>query len=56
MTNHDKHMQPANAEEPEAFAKFKTLLRNLVNVPKKAIEAEEARWRANRAAKKKSGG
>ena len=37
----------------EAFGRFKTLLRGLVNVRKKEVEAEEARWRADRAAKKK---
>jgi hypothetical protein len=35
------------------FERFQTLIRGLVAVPKKEIEAEEARWRANRALKKK---
>jgi len=36
------------------FERFQHLIRGLVAVPKKEIEAEEARWRANRPSKKKS--
>jgi hypothetical protein len=36
-----------------AFQRFERLIRGIVAVPKKEIEAEEARWRANRALKKK---
>jgi hypothetical protein len=35
------------------FERFQRLIRGIVAVPKKEIEAEEARWRANRALKKK---
>jgi hypothetical protein len=35
------------------FERFQTLIRGIVAVPKKEIEAEEARWRADRALKKK---
>jgi hypothetical protein len=35
------------------FEKFQRLIRGLVAVPKREIEAEEARWRENRAKKKK---
>jgi hypothetical protein len=35
------------------FKRFQRLIRGLVAVPKKEIEAEEARWRASRATKKK---
>jgi hypothetical protein len=41
-----------NAKSP--FGRFERLIRGLVAVPKKEIESEEARWRANRAAKKKT--
>jgi hypothetical protein len=40
-----------NSETP--FQRFERLIRGIVAVPKKEIEAEEARWRANRALKKK---
>jgi hypothetical protein len=40
--------------DASAFARFKTVLRALVNVPKKEVEIEEARWRADRLKKKKS--
>jgi len=41
-------------EGASAFNNFQRLIRGIVAVPKKEIEAEEARWRANRALKKKS--
>jgi hypothetical protein len=36
------------------FERFQRLIRGLVAVPKKEIEAEETRWRANRPLKKKN--
>lgn len=36
------------------FERFQRLIRGLVAVPKKEIEAEEARWREARRLKKKS--
>ncbi|MGD0289027.1 MAG: hypothetical protein ABSC63_05155 [Candidatus Binataceae bacterium] len=47
-----KKAEQSLAESP--FARFQRLIRGIVAVPKKEIEAEEARWRANRALKKKS--
>jgi hypothetical protein len=42
------------SESPETpFQRFERFIRGIVAVPKKEIEAEEARWRANRAVKKK---
>jgi hypothetical protein len=35
------------------FERFQRLIRGLASVPKKEVEAEEAKWRANRALKKK---
>jgi hypothetical protein len=35
------------------FQRFQSLIRGLAAVPKKEVEAEEARWRANRPKKKK---
>jgi len=35
------------------FQRFERLIRGIVAVPKKEIEAEQARWRADRALKKK---
>jgi hypothetical protein len=52
MTNKMKKAEQSLAESP--FARFQRLIRGIVAVPKKEIEAEEARWRANRALKKKS--
>jgi hypothetical protein len=40
------------SESPE-FSNFKRLVKNLIAVPKKEVEIEEARWRANRLKKKK---
>jgi hypothetical protein len=42
-----------NEERNNPFERFQRLIRGIVAVPKKEIEAEEARWRANRALKKK---
>lgn len=42
---------PKPSDSP--FERFQRLIRGIVAVPKKEIEAEEARWRANRALKKK---
>jgi len=36
------------------FSRFQRLIRGLVAVSKKEIEAEQVRWRANRRLKKKS--
>jgi hypothetical protein len=38
------------------FARFQNLIRGIMAVPKKEVEAEEVRWRANRALKKKPAG
>jgi hypothetical protein len=35
------------------FKRFERLIRGLVAVPKKEVEIEEARWRADRLKKKK---
>jgi hypothetical protein len=43
-----------HAHSESAFDRFKSLLRGLVAVPKKEVEIEEARWRADRLKKKKS--
>jgi hypothetical protein len=39
------------AEKP--FDRFQRLIRGIVAVPKKEVEAEQERWRADRALKKK---
>jgi hypothetical protein len=42
------------SESPETpLQRFERFIRGIVAVPKKEIEAEEARWRANQASKKK---
>jgi hypothetical protein len=48
-------MKPKNdsAKPQTPFERFQALIRGIVAVPKKEIEAEEERWRANRALKKK---
>jgi hypothetical protein len=46
-----KTKEPSERQSP--FERFQRLIRGLAAVPKKEIEAEEARWRANRATKKK---
>jgi len=40
--------------ETTPFARFQKLIRGIVAVPKKEVEIEEARWRADRLKKKKS--
>jgi hypothetical protein len=42
-----------NSETNSPFQRFQRLIRGLVAVPKKEVEIEEARWRANRLKKKK---
>ncbi|HLW71850.1 MAG TPA: hypothetical protein VKS22_14645 [Candidatus Binataceae bacterium] len=44
-------LKPKESEKP--FDKFQRLIRGLAAVPKKEIEAEEAKWRAARLLKKK---
>ncbi|MDO8432110.1 MAG: hypothetical protein Q7S58_06820 [Candidatus Binatus sp.] len=48
--------KPKEKQPQTAFARFQSLIRGIVAVPKKEVEIEEARWRANRAAKKKPAG
>lgn len=38
---------------PGPFNRFQNFIRRLVSVPKKEVQAEEARWRADRLSKKK---
>jgi hypothetical protein len=45
-------MAPRKLESP--FERFQRLIRGLVAVPKKEVEIEEARWRAERLKKKKA--
>jgi len=45
--------KPEERAKESPFSRFQRLIRGLVAVPKKEIEAEEARWRANRRSKKK---
>lgn len=42
-----------NSEGNSQFQRFQRLIRGLVAVPKKEVEIEEARWRADRLKKKK---
>jgi len=49
MKAKSKDKQPVTA-----FARFQSLIRSLVAVPKKEVEIEEARWREARLKKKKS--
>jgi hypothetical protein len=44
------------AQRETSFERFQRLIRGLVAVPKKEVEIEEARWRANRLSKKKPAG
>jgi hypothetical protein len=45
---------PKKEQRPATpFARFQSLMRGLVAVPKKEVEIEEARWRADRLKKKK---
>jgi hypothetical protein len=44
----------ANRRKPETpFHRFQRLIRGLIAVPKKEVDIEEARWRADRLKKKK---
>jgi hypothetical protein len=45
-----KKEKPSN---PTPFGNFHSLIKRLVRVPKKEVEIEEARWRADRLKKKK---
>jgi hypothetical protein len=49
-------MKAVSEKTPELtpFERFQRLIRGLAAVPKKEIEAEEAKWRADRLLKKKS--
>jgi len=47
----DRKRKADHATTP--FARFQSLARALVAVPKKEVEIEEARWRADRLKKKK---
>jgi hypothetical protein len=47
---------PSKKQGATPFARFQNLIRGLVAVPKKEVEIEEARWRANRPLKKKNAG
>jgi len=42
--------------KPSPFERFERLIRGLAAVPKKEVEAEEARWRVDRLSKKKPAG
>jgi hypothetical protein len=46
-------MKPNNQKAQSPFVRFQKLIRGLVAVPKKEVEIEEARWRADRLKKKK---
>lgn len=46
-----KKKAAASIQSP--FERFRSLMRGLVAVPKKEVEIEEARWRADRLKKKK---
>jgi hypothetical protein len=49
--------KPKSAEaksDSAPFERFRALIRGIVSVPKKEIEAEEAKWREARRLKKKS--
>jgi hypothetical protein len=54
MTPQAKDPDKAEQLEQTPFERFRRLLKGLVAVPKKEVEAEEARWRADRLLKKKS--
>ena len=47
-------MKPNVNSKDSPFARFKDLIRGIVSVPKKEVEAEEAKWREARRLKKKS--
>jgi hypothetical protein len=44
--------KPKNSDARSPFQKFQRLMRGLIAVPKKEVEIEEARWRADRLKKK----
>lgn len=47
-------MKPKQGKTKDTpFDRFRSLIRGLVAVPKKEVEIEEARWRADRLKKKK---
>jgi hypothetical protein len=46
--------KPNTVVNESAFERFQRLIRGIVAVPKKEIEAEEARWREARRLKKKN--
>jgi hypothetical protein len=48
-----KTREQTKLERGSPFNRFKLLIRGLVAVPKKEVEIEEARWRADRLKKKK---
>ena len=47
-----KTKEPSERQSP--FERFQRLIRGLAAVPKKEIEAEQARWRETRRLKKKN--
>jgi hypothetical protein len=47
-------MKAKAKDSGKPFERFQRLIRGLVAVPKKEVEIEEARWRADRLKKKKS--
>jgi hypothetical protein len=48
-----KQHQSIEKKQPSLFERFRNLISGLVAVPKKEVEIEEARWRADRLKKKK---
>jgi hypothetical protein len=46
-------LKDKDRKSPSPFERFKQLAKSLVAVPKKEVEIEEARWRADRLKKKK---
>jgi hypothetical protein len=52
MSGKSKTSQYSDRMNP--FTRFQNLIRGLVAVPKKEVEIELARWRADRSKKKKS--
>jgi hypothetical protein len=47
-------MESKSGKQETPFDRFKNLIRGVVAVPKKEVEAEEAKWREARRLKKKS--
>jgi len=56
MSKRSKDSPSPAVKDETPFVRFQNLIRGLVAVPKKEVEIEEARWRANRPLKKKSAG